>query len=194
MNARNTPIATGGPTLKSLARASGVSDEAQALLREDDAPHGYVTRLIEDGFPKDAVKLLGAMLPPREAIWWAWTCSRKAAGDEAPPEVTAALAAIEKWLREPTDANRRAAMDAGEEADLSTPAGCVALATFFSGGSIAPPEVEPVAPPPFVAGKTLATAIILSAVIDEPEKAPEKLQGFLDQGIHVAKRVGAWPS
>lgn len=194
MNARNTPVATGAPTLKSLARSAGASDEAQALLREDDAPHGYVSRLMEEGFPNDAVKLLGALLPPREAIWWAWTCSRKAAGDEAPAEVTAALAAIERWLREPTDANRRAAMDAGEAADLSTPAGCVALATFFSGGSIAPPEVEPVAPPPFVAGKTLATAIILSAVIDEPEKAPEKLKGFLDQGIHVAKRVGAWPN
>jgi hypothetical protein len=31
-------------------------------------------------------------------------------------------------------------------------------------------------------------------VIDEPEKASEKLKGFLDQGIHVARRVGAWPS
>src|SRR5690606_9791455 len=86
MNARDPAAAKGGPTLRSRGRGSGVSDDGHALLREDDAPHGYVSRLMEDGFQNDAVKLLGALLPPREAIWWAWTCSRKATADEASAE------------------------------------------------------------------------------------------------------------
>lgn len=176
-----------------LARGAGVGDDAEALIRPEDTAPEYVTRLIAEGLATDAVRVLGSLLPPREAVWWAWTCARKATGEATPPEATAAFAAVEKWLREPTDGNRRAAMEAGEAADYTTPAGCVALATFFSGGSIAPPDLEPVAPPPFVAGKALAGAILIASVATEPEKAPEKLSGYLDQGIHVARRVGIWP-
>jgi hypothetical protein len=181
-------------SLTELTRAAGASEEARARVLPDHRPDAYISELIDEGHVKDAVRVLSALLPAREAIWWAWMCARTTAGDGAPPEVVTALSTIEKWLRDPTDENRRAAMEAGENADLATPAGCVALATFFSGGSIAPPELDPIAPPPFVAGKTLATAILISAVVTEPELGEEKLKAFLEQGIHVARRIGVWPA
>lgn len=194
MNARSEKMAAAEPALAGLAQGAGVSDEAKALLLPDDTPPAYVARLVAEGFPGDAVRVVSALLPAREGVWWGWTCSRKAVGDTATEAVIVAFAAIERWLRDPTDANRRAAMDAGEAADFGTPAGCVALATFFSGGSIAPANVDPVPPPPFVSGKALAAAILISAVLTEPEKGPEKLNEYLEQGIHVARRVGIWPA
>src|SRR5690606_18599095 len=137
-------------SLTELTRVAGASEEARARVQPDHRPDSYITELIDGGQMADAVRVLAALLPAREAIWWAWMCARTTAGEEATPEVVAALGAIENWLREPSDQNRRAAMEAGEVADLATPAGCVALATFFSGGSIAPAEVDPVPPPPFV--------------------------------------------
>jgi hypothetical protein len=192
METRSKTTPFPGLTLTELTRAAGASEEARARVEPDHQPDAYISQLIEDGHVTDAVRVLSALLPAREAIWWAWMCARTTAGESAPPEAVAALSAVEKWLREPTDQNRRAAMEAGESADLATPAGCVALATFFSGGSIAPPGVDPVAPPPFVSGKTLATAILISAVVREPELGEKKLKGFLEQGIHVARRVGLW--
>lgn len=186
-----TKSVVGDRSVLALANAAGVGDEARALVEAESTPASYIPKLVEHGLLEDAIRVLTALLPAREAIWWGWVCARKAAGEEPAPEIAVALGAIEQWLREPTDKNRRAAMEAGEIADLASPVGCVAMATFFSGGSIAPPDVDPVDPPPNVANRTLAAGILLSAVMSEPELAPEKLKAFVDQGVHVAKRVGA---
>lgn len=178
--------------LSVLARGVGVEKEALALLRQEDAPPAFVARLMDAELLSDAVRVVGAVLPAREGIWWAWSCSKKAVGPEAGEEMVAILAAVERWLREPTDPNRRTAMDVAEAADYATPAGCVALAAFFSGGSIAPTHVQAVPPPVHASAKAVATAILISAVFSEPEKAPEKLKESLEQGIHVARRVGLW--
>jgi hypothetical protein len=183
-----------GRTLAQLAAIGDLSDEAKELLTPELRLDGYVQALMGAELAADAVRILALVLPTREAVWWAWMCARRASGEEPTPEVAAALLAIERWLREPSDENRRATMTAGDAADFATPAGCVALATFFSGGSVAPPDAPYVPPQEFVAGKTIAAAILLSAVVTEPELAPEKLNGFLEQGIHVAKRVGLWPA
>src|SRR5215212_8881463 len=49
-----------------------------------------------------------------------------------------------------------------------------------------------VAPPELVTAKAVAGAVTLSAVIAEPEKAPEKFRAFIDQGLDVVRRIRLW--
>jgi hypothetical protein len=50
-----------------------------------------------------------------------------------------------------------------------------------------------VPPGEFMTAKAVAGSIIVAAVAAEPERAPEKFQAFLEQGLEVAYRLGLWP-
>ncbi len=87
---------------------------------------------------------------------------------------------------------RRAAQAAAEVAGLEAPAGCAAMAAFWSGGSLGPPNV-PVVPP----GDTLTAhgaggAVMLAAVKREPEKAAERHRKFIAMGMDVAGGTNRW--
>jgi hypothetical protein len=77
-------------------------------------------------------------------------------------------------------------MKAANEAEFSTPAGSAALAVFFSGGSIAPPDMPAVPPEPSITPNSVAGSVMLAAVLKEPEKAQEKYQLFLAEGLKIA--------
>jgi hypothetical protein len=172
-----------------LIGSAGVGEAAAPLLQDEDDLEAYIQRLVEHEEFADAVRVLAHALPTREAIWWAWVCARRASGEDPAPKIKTALDATERWIRTPNDENRRQAMAAAEIAEFGTPAGCAALAAFFSGGSLAPPNVEPVPPPDHAAAKAIAGSVIISAVIEEPEKAPAKFREFIAQGMTVAKKL-----
>jgi hypothetical protein len=178
-----------------LVRACEVAelgDEARDLWRNSYGPQEFLMALSEAELQVDAIRLLAHLLPRREAIWWAWDCARRSAGDNPPPAIREALAATEQWIKQPTEEHRRSAFARAEAADLGTPAGSAALAVFLSGGSIAPPEVDAVEPPPHAAAKAIAGSIILAAVSTEPERAPEKFHAAVTQGSDVANRSQLW--
>ncbi|KPK35885.1 MAG: hypothetical protein AMJ65_17025 [Phycisphaerae bacterium SG8_4] len=181
-----------GKSLPEIIEASELSDEAQALFADDQTPKEYVELLIEREHYPDAVRFLAHALPKREAVWWAWVSAKRIAGEDPPLETRAVLEATEAWIKEPTDQNRRVAMAKAEAADLSTSAGCAGLAAFFSGGSLAPPDVDAVPPGEYMAAKAIAGSIVLAAVSVEPEKANEKFQGFIEQGMVVADKIQLW--
>lgn len=171
---------------------AGLGDEAKALLRPDHGPRAFVDLLTEQNQHPDAVRFIAHALPKREAIWWAWVCARRAAGESPKPEIAAALAATEKWVTQPTEDNRRAAMSAGEAATFGTPAGCTALAVFLSGGSLGPADTPPVPPGELMTAKAVAGAIIAAAVITQPERAPEQFRAFIAQGLDVVDKLKLW--
>ena len=161
-----------------------LSEDANRAFRENSSPAEYLAQLSDAGLFPDAVKYWAHALEGRSCVLWSLSCIRKLRPDPAPPE-QAAIQAIEKWLAEPNDENRRAAKLAAEEADLSTPAGCVAMAVFFSEGSIAPPQREAVPPPPHLAEKVAAGGILL-AVVDDPVNAVERYELCVQLGREVA--------
>src|SRR5947209_15569832 len=169
-----------------------LGEEARKLLRDGLTPAQFLDVLIEKQQFPDAVRFLAHALPKREAVWWACLCSRAVAGSSPPPPIAAALQTAEKWVADPSEDNRRAAMPAAEAAKLKTPAGCAAMAAFWSGGSLAPPNVPVVPPGEYLTAHGVAGAVMLAAVQSEPEKAPEKYQKFLAQGIEVAKGTQRW--
>src|SRR5262245_6903051 len=182
-------------TIIQLVEAAELSPEAQALLAPGHGPFEYLRALVEKEELADAVRFLAHALPKREGVWWAWVCARRAAGEAPSPKAKAVLEATEAWIREPTEGNRRAAMERAQAAEFTTPAGCAGLAVFLSGDNLAPPNVEQAVPPgEFAAAKAVAGAVIMAAVAPEPQKAGEKFRAFLQQGVDVINRLKLWRS
>lgn len=178
-------------TAAEVCRRYPVGPEAGAVLTPDAGPAAFLDALAGRGLFPDAVAFLAHALPKREALWWACACIR-AAGPAGP--VADALAATERYVITPTDAHRRAAMDAAEAAGFDTPAGAVAAAAFFSAGSLAPPDIPPVPPAEHLTPATVANAVVLAAVSPDPAAAGDRYRRFLDLGRAVATGALRWPA
>ncbi len=180
-------------TAAEVCRAVQLGDEAKKLLRDGLTPRAFLDELVAKKHYPDAVRFLAFALPKREAVWWACLCARQAYSGGADAKILAALAASEKWVTDPSDANRRAAFAAAQAADIGNPAGSTGVAVFFSGGSIAPPNVPEVKPPERATAQAVAGAVMLAAVMKEPEKMAAKYQKYLTLGIEVGNGANRWP-
>ncbi len=169
-----------------------LGDEARALLREGLAPQEFCTLLAQNGQHADAVRFWAHALPKRQAVWWGCLCMDAAPGPPATAPVTAALDAARAWVREPDDARRRASYQAGTAAGLDQPPALVAIAVFFTGGSVAPPDLPEVAPVDHATGDMIGAALNLAAVRVQPEKAPQTLERFLAIGRDIAQGRHLW--
>jgi hypothetical protein len=163
-----------------------LGEVAKKLLAPDLKADEYVQVLIKNKQYVDAVRVLAYSLPTREAIVWASRCARQFSQKNPSDKFSAALDAVEKWLGEPNDENRRAAMKAAELAEFGTPAGSAALAVFFSGGSIAPPDAPEIAPQENLGPNAVVGTVLMAAVLKEPEQAEAKYQAFLAEGQRIA--------
>jgi Family of unknown function (DUF6931) len=189
-----TPQPRGAPRAPlDLAAAAELGDDARALLAPDLSHRAFFQKLVDAGQHAEAVRYLAHALPRREGVWWAWVTAKRAAGPEPQPRIKASLEATERWIAQPTDPNRRTAFERAQEADVGTPAGCAGLAAFLAGDSLAPPNVQAVPPGEFDAAKAITGAIMMAAVVTEPEKAPEKFQAAIQQGLEVVNKIKLWP-
>lgn len=191
---RSVPANPVSYIVSQVAGAAELEPEAQALLAPEMGPRDYVVAMSEAELHVDALKFLAHLLPRREAVWLGWLCAKKELDKKLTSEEEAALAATERWIREPTDANRRSALDAATSATLESPAGCAALGAYLSGGSMAPAELEAVPPPRYATARAIFGCLVLTAVQAEPEKAPEKYQRYLADGLELAERIDLWKS
>ena len=98
--------------------------------------------------------------------------------------------------------NRQAAKAPADGATLRTPAGGLAMATAWTGGSLAPPMANanpkvppppPVPPGPYVPAKVVAGAILLAAVKGDPTRIADTQRTFVELGIGVAEGRFVWP-
>lgn len=172
-----------------LARRAQVGDDAVALANSEDEPGKYLTVLQEQGLLLDAIRFLGQALPRRDLVQWAVRCVRAAeegtlsAGDDT------ALQLAEAWAKSPSEDLRRAAHAAAEAQEFGTAASWVAMAAFWSDGSMAPPHAPPVLADPAYAGQAAAGGIMLSAVKGAPEQASEKHRQFVEWGLQAGVRT-----
>lgn len=175
-----------------IARRFSLGDDARELLGEGLTPRQYLDLLLEKQQFPDATRFLAHGLPKQEAVWWACLCARQTQGANPAPKATAALQAAEQWVKDPSEDNRRAALPAAEAADFGTPAGCAAIAAFWSGGSMGPPNVPTIPPGEYLTALAVAGVVMLAAVLTEPERAPDKFRRFLTLGIEVANGSERW--
>lgn len=174
---------------KTAAEVCGKYEQAAEilpLLLENMSPKAFLDKLVENDRLQEANRFLAHALPKREAVWWACLCARDVVPES---DETAAnlLKLAEAWVRKPTDENRRSAMTAAEEAGFDSPASWAAVAAFWSGDSLAPADMPPVAPSDELTGTAVAAAGMLAALGGDPVMAPDKFREFLDKGIDVAQ-------
>jgi pSer/pThr/pTyr-binding forkhead associated (FHA) protein len=166
---------------KAIADIAPLEPASKELLVEDMPAARFVELLASREQYLDAVRVVAHALPKQLAVAWACRCVRVAFGEDLSAAESAALAAAEAWLTDPSEERRRAAGLAADAAKQA-PAGWAAMAAFWSGGSMAPPQAPVVPPGPTLTAHAAGGAIMLAAVSRHPEKAPQKYVEFLRIG------------
>lgn len=169
-----------------------LGDEAKPLLKEGMTPDQFISALSQKEQFGDAIKFLAQALPKPESVFWAYNCVKEISGDKPADNIVKALAAVHKWLLDPSEDNRRATQPAYEAADLSTPAGCAAAAVFWTGGSMGPKETPVVPPPDNLTGHGVASALMIAGALNEPEKFKQKYTAFMERGLAIASGKLKW--
>ncbi len=163
-----------------------LEQEALSCLESDPGPVAFLNALLAQKLYSDAVRFLARALPKREAVWWACISARSALGAEPDPKLLKAVESAEAWVYKPTETHRRQANSAAETAAFDNPAAWAAMGAFWSEGSMAPEEAPAVPPADNLTAKAVAGAVMLSCVLNEPEKSESKYQFFIEQGVDIA--------
>lgn len=170
------------PTLRSLYDAFPAAADDIGLAASDGDCLALVQSLAMQKAWIQAVSLCAYLLPRREAVWWGCQ-SLRALQPEIPGPERQLLAAAEAWVRRPEEAERRAALAAGSDADGALPATWIALAAGWSGGSMVPPDLGFVRPPPEQTGRAVRAGLLM-AMTRTSEKVWDQLMGpCIESGV-----------
>lgn len=152
-----------------------------------DAPaSATVSVVLEELERKEAwvcmIRLLAAVLPEREAVWWACLAARDMvpAGKETP-----SMKAAEAWVFDPTDDNRLQVKAAMESADFDDDTSLLATAAFYAPGNLGPDEMaEFEAPPAAVSGCVFGMCMKTLGGADDPFN---QMFWLIDRAIDIAR-------
>jgi hypothetical protein len=170
-----------------------LKEGAQPLLRDGLSPREFVDALMVNKQYLTAIEFMAHALPPREAIWWGCLCLEHINREKWSLPEKAACKAIVQWVLDPSDENRDKAKDPGEAATVETPAGILAKATAWTGGSLAPANLPAVPPGPYLPAKGVAGAVALAAVKSDPAKIIDTQRRFVELALAVGQGSVTWP-
>ena len=168
-----------------------LSEEAAKILSSESSPAEFLQSLLSAQLPQDAIRFLARGLPHREATWWACLSARQSVTDATTTAELQTLEFAETWVFEPTDENRYAANAAADSLSNDSPIYWSALASFWSGGSLAPPDVPAVEPAANICSMAVAGAVTLAALSDDPEQTASSYNLFIRQGVAIANGENA---
>jgi hypothetical protein len=173
-------------SLQTILPRLELSTEAATCLGGCEQPSQAVDRLLLAGLLIEAARLCAHALPARERVWWAARCARATADDAAPAVDREACALGEDWVRRPADATRRAAMAKAEAAGFQSAEAWVAVAAFWSGDSMTPPDQPKVPPAPHLSGSAVIGAVLLASVRAWPDRQADRLRRFVGSAQEIA--------
>lgn len=162
-----------------------LSAEGKAFLLPTLSPQGYLSLLVEAEAIGDAIRFLAFALPIREGVWWAVVVAHGAFAQPSPVEAEC-LERAAGWVYEPDDARRRACMVSAEAANFDGAAAYAALAAFWSGGSMAPPDMPDALPDPRLGAIGVGASILLSITSGDPLTLDERFRAAIARGIDIA--------
>lgn len=181
-------------TTPDLVKSAELSEEAQALLRPDLSPSKYIDVLTENKLYKDAIKFLAHGLPIQLTIKWGCACVDELSSPGNKKSGEKCLDAAKTWVASPSDDNRRKAKAASDEVKEPAAEYLIALAVFYSGGSITPLGAQETPPPPFFGNRMAANSIQIAVLSDDPPKKEQRFKRALDIGRDLVRAETAKPA
>lgn len=157
---KSRPTTTPMPSAAEVCTRFELSEAAGALLRPDHSVDAFAKLLFEKEQYIDLISFWAHFLPKKGAIWWGCLCLWGLCRPEPPPPAATTLNAIVDWLRDGKEENRRRCEASALDAGISAPAGALAMAAFWSEGSISAPNLPKVEAPPFGSSRTVAAAVV----------------------------------
>jgi hypothetical protein len=188
----------GGPPATKAAeicRHFKLGDEGKKVLTPDIPARQFLNLLAEKKLHTDGIQFIAHYLPKRQAVWWGLSCVKEVLGEKPPKPVAAALNTTERWIAEPTDENRKATLPAAEEAETSTPAGCVAMAAYYADGLPQTADPRQNEKAHYMTAKLVCGGVLLAGASDalagvsDAAKLRERLEAFFGKGMDVVRRT-----
>lgn len=168
--------------IKQAAARMDLADEACALLRDDMAPRAAVQALLDAGEVPSALKLLARLLPKRYVV--AWLC-QIARDQKLSVEGRAGASLAEKWARDPSEANRRAAFEFANAGGYKSLGTWLAASAGWAGGSMAPADqATPVPPPEHLTAVAAVAAVNLLAALVAEQFATRRME-FIQRAMDL---------
>ncbi|WP_254508277.1 FHA domain-containing protein [Anatilimnocola floriformis] len=175
-------------TATDVVQIAPVDDDTKKLAKPDWNTPQFVESLAGQEKFLDAIRVLAFAMGKLTVIEWAHRCVNIGCGEGLSKIDANALDLVQRWLGDRSEGLRREIYAASQAADHGTAASWVAMAAFWSEGSMGPPPpAPPLAPGPTQCAHAATGAILLAAVAKQPEKAPDKYREFLRVGLEMVK-------
>jgi len=174
------------PTAQEIAEYLEMSDDALAVAATVKTGPELVVALAAGGEFAKAVRVQAHLLPKRHSVWWGIVCVDQSCGDGLTLAEAAARDAARNWVEDPTESHRRQCDAAAAKTKLDGPGSWLAMAAFWSGGSLLPPELNAVPPDERLTGQAVANSLMIAAVSGDPTKAKQRYRTFLAKAADVA--------
>jgi hypothetical protein len=166
-----------------LAPIDRLGAEAKRRIDPLVTVRAYLDSLRRDGLLNDAVDVVSYLLPKQYAIAWGTECWLSAhEGRDPDPVEKSAAAAAHRWLKDPSEENRRAALTLADRLGHRNAGAWLAAAAGWTSGSMMPSGEFEVPPPPGLSGNAVAVALKLLAAQDPPNYGP-CLARFVDRAL-----------
>lgn len=161
--------------------------ESIELLEADMRPEAFIGKLTSANQWLDAITVLTAALPKREAVWWACRCAAEMELMAKNKWEALALKAAEKWAFKPTPEHRQEAFAQAQKSDNPSAGTLACMAVTFTEDKLelGDDQVVEFDPAKFV-GITKAV-ILIAANEKKGDQYTEALKQFMLKGEHIAR-------
>jgi len=174
------------PTAKEIAEYLELGEGELAVAATVKTGPEFVTALASAGELAQAVRVQAHLLPKRECVWWGILCVEEVCGDGLPQVEAAARDSARTWVEDPSESHRRQCDAAAGKTKLDGAGGWLAMAAFWSGGSLMPPDLAPVAADERLTGQAVTNSLMIAAVSGDATKGMARHRSFLAKAAAVA--------
>ena len=181
------------PTASEIAEQLQMADEHQLLAAQVKSGPEFVALLAEHSAFAQAVRVQAHLLERRLAVWWGLLCVDDASNPPLPPPEAAAVKAARTWVEQPGESNRRHCEAVASKTKYDGPGSWLAMAAYWSGGSIAPPEMAEVPPDEKLTGQAVTSSLMIAAVLHDPTKAKARYRSYLAKALDVSSGKSPLP-